>query len=336
MADQLTPDERFDFTRLAQTVSDGVSLDNPGLLELRRLAQKNALANPSDDSAQGWLAEAERLTAERGITPPPSSTPPPPSMTLPPPPATTRPPASASSAPGEPQKTSWTRPGTWSLLRKLGVGVGAAFIGLLILGTIAGDDDPADDAALPTTTSITTEASPPSSVEPTPTSAPTTTPGSTTTTELLEDILLSGIYLVGTDIEPGLYRVFGYWARLDSDQEIIDNELIGDEGSGLMLVQESDAFIEITGEAFDMDVWSNRVDPVGRSYTSGSYRVPEDLSAGLYRVSPPDGELAYAARLTPGSREVIDNVLSEGQVLLEAREGEWFEFSGGVLEIVQG
>lgn len=56
-----------------------------------------------------------------------------------------------------------------------------------------------------------------------------------------------GTYEVGVDIQPGRYRSPGgdncYWARLDADQEILDNDL--SSGPSVFTVQESDAFIEL-------------------------------------------------------------------------------------------
>jgi hypothetical protein len=65
-----------------------------------------------------------------------------------------------------------------------------------------------------------------------------------------------GTYKVGVDIQPGEYRGTatngaGYWARLDRNQEIIDNELVTKTGGQLYFtVKSSDAYVEISGATF--------------------------------------------------------------------------------------
>jgi len=41
---------------------------------------------------------------------------------------------------------------------------------------------------------------------------------------------------VGDEIQPGVYRYVGYFARLDDDLEIMDNDLVFGDGLGLMEV----------------------------------------------------------------------------------------------------
>jgi hypothetical protein len=65
-----------------------------------------------------------------------------------------------------------------------------------------------------------------------------------------------GTYKVGVDIQPGEYRGTvddgnGYWARLDSKQEIIDNGLSTKTGASMYFtVRSSDAYVEISGATF--------------------------------------------------------------------------------------
>jgi hypothetical protein len=65
-----------------------------------------------------------------------------------------------------------------------------------------------------------------------------------------------GIYKVGVDIQPGEYRGTvsdgnGYWARLDRNQEIIDNNLVTKTGASMYLrVRATDAYVEISGATF--------------------------------------------------------------------------------------
>jgi hypothetical protein len=65
-----------------------------------------------------------------------------------------------------------------------------------------------------------------------------------------------GTYKVGADIQPGEYKGTvddgnGYWARLDSKQEIIDNGLSTKTGASMYFtVRSSDAYVEISGATF--------------------------------------------------------------------------------------
>jgi hypothetical protein len=64
----------------------------------------------------------------------------------------------------------------------------------------------------------------------------------------------SGTYLVGTDVQPGTYRVLptdgsiphSYWARLDKSGNIIDNDLVED-GPSVVTIKASDFAIKVTG-----------------------------------------------------------------------------------------
>jgi hypothetical protein len=92
------------------------------------------------------------------------------------------------------------------------------------------DDPSTEDGSAATEASV---ADPPTTEGPTTTEAPTTT-----TTEL--PVVESGTYVVPDQFAPGTYRVEGYWARLDVNQEIIDNDLV-DSGLTLMNVAPTDA-----------------------------------------------------------------------------------------------
>jgi hypothetical protein len=65
-----------------------------------------------------------------------------------------------------------------------------------------------------------------------------------------------GTYKVGVDIQPGEYKGTvddgnGYWARLDRNQEILDNEWSTKTGASMYLrVKSSDAYVEISGATF--------------------------------------------------------------------------------------
>lgn len=101
------------------------------------------------------------------------------------------------------------------------------------------------------------------------------------------NVIGAGTYIVGDEIAPGLYRVSGYFARLDAHHSIIDN---GSARSGLELVRihDSDAYVEVGGEAMNVDLLPS-VDPIAAQYRDGTYLVGPDIAPGRYRVSDPGG-----------------------------------------------
>jgi hypothetical protein len=154
--------------------------------------------------------------------------------------------------------------------------------------------------------------------ETTTTVAPTTTAAPTTTTTTLA-VVESGTYVVPDQFAPGTYRVEGYWARLDANQEIIDNDIV-DSGLTLMTVAPTDAYVEINGGAVAL-AGLPQVDPIAEGWTDGTYLVGTDIAAGRYNVTPA-GSSAYYARLD-ADLEIIDNNISEGNVIAIVDPGDW-------------
>jgi hypothetical protein len=215
-----------------------------------------------------------------------------------------------------------------------------------IIANLGGDDTVSEDPAAVATTSteasteftgpVTTDADATTTTQEvsTTTEATTTTTQATTTTTL--PVISSGVYIVPTEFAPGLYRVVGYWARLDANQEIIDNDLVPENGMTLLNVRDSDAFVEINGEAIAVADFNGGVaDPVLMGFTSGTYLVGIDIQPGQYRITPETGSTAYFARLDTNG-EIIDNNLSEGQLIAQIAESDWaFSFTG-TLERIEG
>lgn len=168
----------------------------------------------------------------------------------------------------------------------------------------------------------------------------TTESESSTTTEESEDpaepaepeieTWSAGTYIVGEEIEPGQYRVAGYWARLDKDMEIIDNEAIwGNDGTLIVQIEKGDAYIEFSGEAMRLED-SGVIDPVELGLTEGTYLVGTDIAPGRYRIS---GDSAYFARLECNN-EIIDNNLSDGSVIAVVKDSDcYLNFSGEITKL---
>jgi hypothetical protein len=157
----------------------------------------------------------------------------------------------------------------------------------------------------------------------------TTTEPATTTTEV--PIIGSGVWEIGTDVQPGVYRVSGYWARLDEALEIVDTDLVSDADAGFTLVNilDTDAYIEVNGGMVHIDDLPV-IDPIAQGFTEGTYLVNVDITPGRYRVNPVNGT-AYWARLTE-TRDIIDNDLSEGQLVVIVDESDWALTYTGMLE----
>lgn len=164
--------------------------------------------------------------------------------------------------------------------------------------------------------------------EATPVTEATTTstiPATTTTIPIIED----GTYIVGAEITPGTYRVGRYWALLDAETEIIDNELVAGTGMLVVNVPATASFVEVSGEMTALDQLPV-VDPIKAGFDSGTYLVGVDVDPGQYRVRGSD--LVYLASLQADGT-IIDNTLGESSVILKIPASAWaLEFNGGTLE----
>jgi hypothetical protein len=178
---------------------------------------------------------------------------------------------------------------------------------------------------VPTTTTVATTTTP---VPTTTTPVPTTARPTTTTTP--SKVISAGTYIVGSELPAGTYRVAGYWARLDANQAIIDNDLVGDNGFTVVNVQPTDAYLKISGDALAI-VDSQPIDPVAKGLEEGTYLVGYDIQPGRYRVTKAEG--AYVARLD-NKGNIIDNDLNDGSVLVVVRPTDWALKFSGVIEPV--
>ena len=238
-----------------------------------------------------------------------------------------------------------------SRLRRSAVAAAAALVGLTIVGcgTPVSTDTPraksadqnstvTDIAASDTAEATTLATTPVKATTPTATTLPTTTAASTvpsttlpattvapttvaaTTTTDPDLTISSGTYIVGSEIQPGMYRVAGYWARLDASMDIIDNDGVYRDGFGMLNVRDTDAYIEISGAAMPLSA-TRALDPSVEGFTGGTYLVNWDIQPGRYRVAGTDG-MAYYARLDANG-EIIDNNISDGDVIVIVAARDW-------------
>ena len=139
----------------------------------------------------------------------------------------------------------------------------------------------------------------------------------------------AGTYIVGTDFEVGIYRVEDYWAILDEDQGILNNDFTLN-GLSLLIVTDDVAFVELGGSAIrveDMPV----VDPVFNNFVGGVYLVGVDISPGTYRIT---NDMAYAARLDD-TLTIIDNAFQENSVILTIKETDYAFTFQGQIELIE-
>jgi hypothetical protein len=161
-------------------------------------------------------------------------------------------------------------------------------------------------------------------------SPPSTTTTAAPTTTTTEPLISSGVYQVGAEVAPGTYRVVGYWARLDAAQEIIDND-VTQSGTTILDLLPTDVYVEINGEAQPIEYFPN-ADPMVAGWTDGTYLVGPDIAPGQYRVLPDTTSgSAYWARLDR-NHEIIDNNLSEGQLIVDVQPGDYLLNFTGTLE----
>ena len=201
---------------------------------------------------------------------------------------------------------------------------------LAIATACAAETDDARSATGNTDTAEGTSADDATMTEaPTTTAAPTTTEAPTPTTTT-PPVVESGTYVVPDQFAPGTYRVDGYWARLDANQEIIDNDLV-DSGLTLMNVAPTDAYIEINGAAIALADLP-QVDPIAEGWTDGTYLVGTDIAPGRYNVTPAASS-AYFSRLD-ANLEIIDNNLSEGNVIAVVDPADWALSYTGTIQVM--
>lgn len=140
------------------------------------------------------------------------------------------------------------------------------------------------------------------------------------------NIISDGIYEVGSEFAPGLYRVGQYWERQDSGQGIIANDLTHGGCPTLMLVRQSDSYVKIRGEAIPAHL--RTIDPIANECSGGTFLVGPDIAPGRYRIKS-GGRPAYWERLN-SKLETIDNELGNGQLILVVRSRDFAVKLSGV------
>jgi len=187
------------------------------------------------------------------------------------------------------------------------------------------------------TTTPTQEAAAPAvdepAVEPADTDEPAATeaPAATDTPEPTEDpnSFEDGKWLVGTDVQPGIYRTDNaggscYWARLSGLSGELGDLLANDNASGPAIVE-----IAATDAAFESTrcgTWhldSGAGGDAATTFGDGTFMVGRDIAPGQYRN---DGAgSCYWSRLSGFSGElgtIIANDNADGSTIVEIAPGD--------------
>lgn len=99
----------------------------------------------------------------------------------------------------------------------------------------------------------------------------------------------TGIHTVGTEIEPGLYRVKGRAETYTNDGQLVGQAHAVD-GYGLLLVDAPANLVAVDGSITPI---GDPVDPVGNGWSDGTYLVGFDIEPGRYQIG---GMVSHLAR----------------------------------------
>jgi hypothetical protein len=168
--------------------------------------------------------------------------------------------------------------------------------------------------------------------EPTPETTQTTAPAETPTSNAIQ----AGTYKVGSDIQPGLYKVIvkdsvmdmGYIdrskdARMELDSIIANGIIIN---SGYVRIKEGDAYVKIQGATlYPEDTIEINIRDM---FEDGIYLVGVDIAPGTYKVEVTDTtmDMGYVERQSDVSMEfddIISNEIFQGQGYVEIMSSDF-------------
>jgi len=133
----------------------------------------------------------------------------------------------------------------------------------------------------------------------------------------------SGMYVVGKDIQPGLYKSdegINYWARLNGfSGELGDIAANGTpRGSAIVEIKQGDKGFETQGRGHWYKIDENYQGKLLTSFGDGTYLVGKDIQPGTYKSS--EGGSGYWARLSSFSGDlssIIANDLPQGPSIVK-------------------
>ena len=152
------------------------------------------------------------------------------------------------------------------------------------------------------------------------------------------NIIKIGTYIVGTDIDPGIYRgeagtgLFNscYWARLEDLSGELDAIIANDNAEGQFYVEilETDYALETGCELVSLDSLQKPEGDFPTTIQTGTYIVGRDIQTGIYQGQAGEDFLdsCYWARLEDLTGELdslIANDNAEGQFYVEVLETDY-------------
>jgi DNA-dependent RNA polymerase auxiliary subunit epsilon len=159
----------------------------------------------------------------------------------------------------------------------------------------------------------------------------------------------NGTYLVGSDIESGLYRAkvtdqvtkMGYIERASDVsmdfEDIIANVIL--TGDGYVTIKSTDAAVKLQGVELSQIDLATLEPNLQQSASGGMYLVGYDLAPGTYKVEVTDTtmNMAYVERLSDASMDfenIIANEIFQGQGYVKIQEGDFaVRVQGGTLTL---
>jgi hypothetical protein len=137
-----------------------------------------------------------------------------------------------------------------------------------------------------------------------------------------------GMYKVGTDIMPGLYKVevngslgMGYVERSKDASMTLDSILANIllTGDGYAEIKDTDAFVKVTGAILTPFDISTAVPSFVSEYEDGLYLVGIDIEPGEYKVDVADtaSKMGYVERLSDVSYN-FDSIISNSIIQNQA------------------
>jgi hypothetical protein len=207
--------------------------------------------------------------------------------------------------------------------------------GIGIVGSaLSGEDETPVTPASPVVAAPAPTASTP---KPAPATPAPTTPAPTP--ELpKEKTYGTGMYMVGTDIQPGLYRVvlqdtimkMGYVERAKDVsmkfEDIIANIVI--TGDGYVAIKETDKVVKVTGAELTQVDYKSLPEAFKDEVSDGIYLVNKDLKPGTYKVIVTDsvmkmGYVERAKNVSMGFDDIIANDVFQGDGYVKISKSDY-------------
>lgn len=178
---------------------------------------------------------------------------------------------------------------------------------------------------------------------------PETDPKEEPKTSIDKNLIKRGTYIVGSDIQPGLYKgeaqegLFGscYWARLKDLTGELEAIITNDNSNGQFYIEvkDSDFALETGCELYYLDTLPDPVENFPTTIKPGTYLIDRDILPGTYKGQADEGVLGscYWARLNNVSGDfesIIANSNSEGQFYVQIQGTDFALTTGCDLERV--